>query len=433
MPSLFGPQNRTRVLFFAIWTVVFVGIAALFRGVLLTFFLAVVLAYVMAPLVEVFERRIKKRWVAVVVIYLQLLGAIALFMALGVPRIVVEIEKLAREAPRAVAIARDEWLPAAEARLRLAMAAASEDGPEEPPTPSSQAGGVTGSAAGRTPRNVAIMIQPTDDGGYAVHLPPSGIVIEPEGERFRIREAEHVRGQRDVTSSLTHALRGLTENTEETAVTILRTAQHVAARVVKGVFTFFIVLMLSAYLLITKDQVIGFFRALVRRHKQQDYDELLQRIDKGLSGVVRGQLMICLINGVLSGIGFYALGLRYWPILTLLATVLSIIPIFGAILSSVPAVIVGLQQGVGVAAAVLAWIVIIHQVEANLLNPKIMGDAASLHPVLIVLALLGGEHAFGIAGALFAVPVLSILQSLFLHYREQALGVPKRETAPGTA
>ena len=104
--------------------------------------------------------------------------------------------------------------------------------------------------------------------------------------------------------------------------------------------------------------------------------------------------------------------------LTLVATVFSVIPIFGTIISSVPAVLLGLQHGLGTGFLVLLWIVIIHQLEANVLNPKIMGDAALLHPVLIIFALLAGEHLFGIAGALLAVPVLSIAQSLFLHFRE---------------
>ena len=120
-----------------------------------------------------------------------------------------------------------------------------------------------------------------------------------------------------------------------------------------------------------------FFRQLVRPDRRSMFDVLLSRIDRGLAGVVRGQLVICLVNGVLSGIGFYIAGLDYWPLLTLIATVLSIIPIFGAIISSIPAVVVGLQDGFGVALFVLAWIIGIHQVEANLLNPKILGDAAT--------------------------------------------------------
>ena len=112
---------------------------------------------------------------------------------------------------------------------------------------------------------------------------------------------------------------------------------------------------------------------------------------------------------------------------------LSIIPIFGAILSSVPAVLVALTQDIGLALLVLAWIVGIHQLEANVLNPKIMGDSARVHPVLVVFALLAGEHIAGIVGALLAVPVLSITQTLFLYLRERFLGVPRNRSFPPPA
>jgi predicted PurR-regulated permease PerM len=104
-------------------------------------------------------------------------------------------------------------------------------------------------------------------------------------------------------------------------------------------------------------------------------------------------------------------------VLALFATVLSLIPIFGVIASSVPAVAVALTQNMGTAFFVLAWIIVIHQIEANFLNPKIMGDAAKIHPVLVIFALVVGEHLFQAKGALLAVPVMSIAQSLFLHFR----------------
>jgi predicted PurR-regulated permease PerM len=104
-------------------------------------------------------------------------------------------------------------------------------------------------------------------------------------------------------------------------------------------------------------------------------------------------------------------------VLAIVATIFSIVPIFGAIMSSIPAVVVALTQSLGSAVFVLAWIIGIHQIEANFLNPKIMGDAAKLHPVLVIFSLLAGEHHFGVAGALFAVPCMSILQSIFLHFR----------------
>jgi hypothetical protein len=76
--------------------------------------------------------------------------------------------------------------------------------------------------------------------------------------------------------------------------------------------------------------------------------------------------------------------------------------------------------------------VAIHQLEANFLNPKIMGDAARVHPVLVVFALLAGEHLAGIVGALLAVPVLSITQTLFFQLRERFLGVPRPLSTPPT-
>ena len=430
------PELRDRLIFYGIWGALAVAIAFTFREVLMPFFLAVVVSYVMAPLVDRLERRMS-RWVAVVLIYAAFVGSVVGFSILGLPRLAAEIEKLAQDAPSALAEARDEWLPEIERRMRSAMGqtrrtpAAGEAGasPSEGAVEGEGAGGsaqaadaADGDAA--LEEHESVRVRPTAGGGFEVVLPPDGILVSPDGDRYRVQTAHHERNQKDLAEAFVHAVRGVTRNTQQTATTVLQTAQRLVRAVVKGVFTFFIMLMLSAYLLVTKDEVIGFFRNFARPEKKPAFDRLLARIDRGLSGVVRGQLLICLVNGALSGVGFYFLDLPYWPILTLIATVMSIIPIFGAILSSVPAVLLGFRHGVGTAAMVLVWIVVIHQLEANLLNPKILGDAAHVHPVLVVFALLGGEHLFGIVGALLAVPVLSILQSMFLHYREQVLGVP---------
>ncbi len=442
-----GPgSRRRRIVFFAVSAALLVGVLLLFRGVLLPFLLAIVVAYVLAPIVEVLERAMP-RWIAVLVLYLGLLGGTAAFGAVGIPRLAVEVERLTLELPNLVRTVRDDWIPTLEREFRDQMAvyggaATVEAAPEvvEPSRPLTMGPGVDAGVPSQAmdagvppPSSSSIVITPVGEGGgYQVHLPPSGIVVHPDdGNAWRISTDKPPREEKgDLSSAFSKALERMTENTQSHALVLIKTAQTVIQAVVKGIFNFFIMLMLSAYLLITSDRIFGFFRSLVRPDKQGSFDRLLKRIDRGLSGVVRGQLLIALVNGILSGIGFYLLELRYWPILTLIATVLSIIPIFGAIISSVPAVLIGLQNGFGTALLTLAWIIGIHQLEANVLNPKIMGDAAKVHPVLVIFALLAGEHVFGIVGALLAVPVLSIAQSLFLHYRELALGVPARMSAP---
>jgi predicted PurR-regulated permease PerM len=143
-------------------------------------------------------------------------------------------------------------------------------------------------------------------------------------------------------------------------------------------------------------------------------------VDRGLSGVIRGQLLICFINGVLTYLGLWLFHVKYSLLLAGIAAVMSLVPIFGSILSSIPIVAIALvssgtfdiKQGV----SVLGWIILIHLVEANFLNPKIMGGAAKIHPVLVVFALIAGEHTYGLVGALFAVPVASIIQTIFVYY-----------------
>lgn len=416
--------KRGRIVFFSIWGVLILGIALLFRAVLFPFLLAVVVAYVIAPVVRQaellrFRGKSAPRWVIVATVYLILLGGLAGFGTLAIPRIGVEIEHLATDIPHMVVKLRQRWIPEIESRLRGAMADYEEKSSDHDDTDDTQVikpvDATTSAAEIRVPRDVAIHMRPRGD-GFDVVIPHDGLRIRPDGEEFVIGGAVGESGakEQDLVTTMIESMKHLTADTQKVAVTLIKTAQAWVSKLVRGVFMFFIVLMLSAYLLISSSSIYAFFRGMARRPR--NFDRLVMRIDRGLSGVVRGQLMIALVNGILSGIGFYFLELKYWPILTLVATLFSIIPIFGAIISSIPAVLIGLQDGLTLGFLVFLWILLIHQIEANLLNPKIMGDAAQVHPVLVVFALLAGEHLFGIAGALLAVPILSITQSLFLHH-----------------
>jgi len=179
----------------------------------------------------------------------------------------------------------------------------------------------------------------------------------------------------------------------------------------------------AAFILVDLRRVQDFLRSLVPEQYQTDYERIASGIDRGLSGVIRGQLVICLINGSFTYVGLSIFHVKYKLLLAGIAATMSLIPIFGSILSSVPIVAIALissgtfdlRQGL----FVLAWIIGIHLLEANFLNPKIMGDAAKIHPVLVVFALIAGEHSYGIVGALFAVPVASIIQTIFVYYRKR--------------
>lgn len=391
-----------RPAFLSLSSLVVMTVAVAARSVLLPFVFALVIAYVLTPLVAWVEGRGANRAVAILLVYAVVLGTMSSFFWTIAPRMGQELANLRAEAPQKLAALREDVLPKVHERLRdmgLAVPA---------PIPEVE----------RTGPEPAIVARPQPDGSVAIEV-GSGFAIVPTKRGFVVESArEKVQGPFDPNRFLADAVGKTFAYAEHNALEVARLGRDVIAAISRIIFVFFISLMLAAYTILTRERIFAFLISLVRPSSRQSFQSLLERMDRGLSGVVRGQLVICLVNGLLTAIGFAMVNLKYWPVLALLATVLSLIPIFGSIVSAVPAVALGLTQSFGTAVFTLLWIVGIHQLEANLLNPKIMGDAAKIHPVLVVLSLLVGEHFFQTTGALLAVPCMSMAQSIFIHFRQ---------------
>jgi predicted PurR-regulated permease PerM len=137
-----------------------------------------------------------------------------------------------------------------------------------------------------------------------------------------------------------------------------------------------------------------------------------------------------IVNGILTLVGLLLLKVPFAFALGALAFLLYVVPIFGTILSSVPIVLLALAAGgLGRGVLALAWILVIHALESYVLNPKIMGGAARIHPVLIVLALVIGERTGGIVGALLAVPVASVVVAIFRFLHRKLAEIDERAAA----
>lgn len=413
-PIIIDPMRgarRRHTIFLAVSAAVLVAVVVAARSVLLPFVLAVVIAYVLTPAVAWVERKRVPRALAIILVYVVVLGSLALSVRIGAPRVAQEVANFRRELPVISKTIKTEWVPEVQQRLRsLGLGGAEHagsgdradgEGPDDKDAPAIVARQRSdGSFAIEIDGPIAV--NPTKGGGYLIEP-----VREPGAEPFDLDKiVADIAGK-----SVAYAQRN--------ALEIVKIGRDIIAGVSRFFFVFGLTLMLAAYTILTRERILGFFESLLRPSSRASWRSLLVRADRGLSGVVRGQLLICLVNGVLSAIGFAIVGLKYWPVLALIATVLSLIPIFGAIISAIPAVVLGLTQSFGTAVFVLVWIIGIHQVEANLLNPKIMGDAAKIHPVLVIFSLLVGEHFFGVVGALLAVPVMSLTQSVFIHIRQQ--------------
>jgi predicted PurR-regulated permease PerM len=398
------PRPSRRALFLGISAVLVVALIIAARAVLLPFVLGLVVAYVLTPAMLRVERLKIPRFAAILLVYAIALGAIGGFFSLIVPRLRGEVRTLSVEWPNLKQELREKWLPAVDQKLAgfVGQPGGGVEEPEEQKPP--------------------IRVQKKPDGSFDVMISDDIRLREVDQGVWQVEAQEPSRMISSATV-MQQAFDKALSYVKHNAVAILKVGQEIVTGISRGIFNLFMTLMLGGYMMLTHEKILGFFRDLWSPDHAQSFDRFLRRLDRGLSGVVRGQLLICLVNGVLSAIGFWLFDLKYWPIMAILAGVMSLIPIFGSILSSIPAVAIGLTQGIGTAVGVLVWIVGIHQLEANFLNPKIIGDAAKIHPVLVVFSLLVGEHFFALPGALFAVPCLSVAQTIFLHFRESTMGL----------
>lgn len=135
-------------------------------------------------------------------------------------------------------------------------------------------------------------------------------------------------------------------------------------------------------------------------------------INEVLSGFIQGHLLVCVLVGVLTGITAALLGIKYAIIIGFINGIAELLPYLGPILGAVPSVALALTEGTREAVYLAVAILVIQQLEANVLSPRIVGNRVGLHPLVVIFALLAGGELFGIWGILLAVPAAAVLKVL---------------------
>jgi predicted PurR-regulated permease PerM len=364
-----------------VWAIILIVFVAAWQA-LLPFVLAALAAYVIDPLIARLVRvrvggRTVPRWGAVLVVYL--------FLSAGVYVLAVSIvPQIYREAVRGLLELR-EFL------------------------------------AGISPEKLEQWARSIDAFMQRYGIPVD--VLPGEGRAGARIHVDLVAGIADALRDASTAVRGRLGD-------VVTLSRALLAATVKTIFFLVLLFMLTAFISMDAPRIVRFIESLVPTSWRGDLRRLLHGIDTGLAGVVRGQLTIMLVNGVLTLVGLIILEIPFAFALAALATLLYVVPIFGTILSSIPIVLLAMTSG-GPSRGLLAlgWILGIHALEAYVLNPKIMGTATRIHPVLIVLALVIGERSAGIVGALLAAPVASIVVAVFRFLQRKLVELEDRAAA----
>ena len=197
-----------------------------------------------------------------------------------------------------------------------------------------------------------------------------------------------------------------------------------------GFFSFLIFIgIINFYLILDWERIGPLIRKMVPPQYREKVFDVLHKMDVAVGGFLRGQLTVSAIVGTLFAVGLFAIGFFGFPALRnyciLIGTAAAIggfIPYLGPIIGVTPAIMIILLTGgvpwstkIVTLIAVLGLFSVIQAIEGFVLQPKIVGKGAGLHPLVVMLALIVGAQ-FGIGGMIVAVPVASIVRVLVREY-----------------
>lgn len=199
---------------------------------------------------------------------------------------------------------------------------------------------------------------------------------------------------------------------EQSSVWFIEQFKFIFANTIEIILAVFLVILALFFFLRDGKEFVGNIMRL--SPLKDEYDQkVLQKLGLAITSVIRGSLIVSVIKGVLSGIGFYLFGIPGAIVLGFIAVIMSLLPSVGTTLLFLPFVVYGFfTSGWLWATGLLIWAIIIVSLVDNLLGPIIMERGMKIHPMLIMFSLLGGLVAFGPVGFIVGPVVLSLLYAL---------------------
>jgi predicted PurR-regulated permease PerM len=216
----------------------------------------------------------------------------------------------------------------------------------------------------------------------------------------------------DTQAVIEDVRQGALERATQVAESLLANILGAASSVFDlGVKTFGIIFV-AIYLVIDSRRVKAAYLRLTPSHYRRDAMVLWDEFGSSLSRYLGGLTISLLVQGALSGIALWILGVPYPLLLGAWVSLTAIIPYLGAFLGAIPAVLLGFYQSPTTGVLVIVLYIAIQQVESNLLTPRIQGQAVRVHPIIVLLSVIAASEIDGLRGAIFAVPILAVLRVL---------------------
>ena len=192
--------------------------------------------------------------------------------------------------------------------------------------------------------------------------------------------------------------------------------QQLAVASIGALGSLLLVLILSLYMVVDRDQILSFFFRIVPPARTDEARLLERSVARSFGGFLRGQAILGVVYGAVAAFTSIVLGLPYVAITSAAAGVLMAIPFFGPFVAWAPPVIVALlvPGEHWLPAAILmgiGWLIVM-----NVLQPRLMQEAVGIHPIVVLGSVLIGSKVAGITGAIFGIPIAAVLSAFFFHF-----------------
>lgn len=189
------------------------------------------------------------------------------------------------------------------------------------------------------------------------------------------------------------------------------------------VFDIFVTVVVSIYMLLERGDIKSFLQNLSKAVCDKKTDATIRKYYKRTNSIffsyIAGQIFDAFVVGIITSIAMGIMHVKYAVLLGFLIGLFNIIPYFGAIIAVAFAILVTIFTG-GFAQAIWVAIIVIalQQIDANIINPKILGNSLNLSPILVIFAVTIGGSYFGVLGMFLGVPVVAFIKLIIQDFIE---------------
>lgn len=201
-----------------------------------------------------------------------------------------------------------------------------------------------------------------------------------------------------------------------------------AINAVTSVFNVFVSVIVSIYILVERTQILDFLKrfanAIFKDKTYKNIDKYFNNSNEIFFRFIASQFLDAIVVGILVTIAMSIMGIKYAPLLGFFIGLFNMIPYIGAIIAvAVSALITLITGGLTQTIWMLIVVIILQQIDANIINPKIVGKSLKVSPLLVIFAITVGGAYFGLLGMFLAVPVMAVLKILMEDYISYKLSI----------